>query len=289
MNGLSYLHAAPHVALLAAFVGVPWGCQSSSAGATRGVGLGPLQPLVSIAGGTIESGFARGPLRQQRTLSSYDIMRYPVTWADFNACVQAKACTPADGAACTSAAYGSYSRASAADPQVAQQPALCLGESQAEAFCHWIGGRLPKMDEWLLAARGQSPTEFPWGDTTPTCAQYPVAPPQGLVAAALPAMGPPACVTGGASDPALAVRQHPGGASAAGVEDLLLAPGELLASDVRAMFNACAHEDGHCVVFGLQAAAIDGVEPVYEGLTADGGRPRLATHAYALRCAFDAK
>jgi hypothetical protein len=243
--------------------------------------------VVSIPSGSMQSGFANGTVRQQRDLPSYSIMKHPVTWAEFQGCVQSGACSPDDGSACESAAYGLYPPAPGA-ARVPQQPATCVGEPQAEAYCHWVGGRLPTLDEWLLAARGAAPHEYPWGDTPPTCDQYPMQAPTPAPRVLAPRSAPVSCIDGGAGDPALAVGSHSAGASSAGVEDLLLARGELLATDPQSAFNACTG-NAHCVVFGAHDAVIDGVEPIYQGTADDGTSHPRALHAYGFRCAFDAK
>jgi toxoflavin biosynthesis protein ToxD len=61
----------------------------------------------------------------------------------------------------TNAEYGGFLRATgrdlpaavAAEP-LADHPATGLSREQAEAFCAWLGARLPTGDEWEAAARG---------------------------------------------------------------------------------------------------------------------------------------
>ena len=43
-------------------------------------------------------------------------------------------------------------------------PVTQISGADAEAYCRWVGGRLPTCDEWEAAARAGARTRYPWGD-----------------------------------------------------------------------------------------------------------------------------
>lgn len=44
-----------------------------------------------------------------------------------------------------------------------------LSFADARAYCTRRGGRIPREDEWLVAAAGSKPRRYPWGDTGAVC------------------------------------------------------------------------------------------------------------------------
>ena len=118
------------------------------------------------------------------TLSAYAIEKTEVTQEAYASCVLAGQCTPPSCEwNCTTAGM----------------PAGWLTRDQAQAYCGWIGARLPTEAEWEKAARGTDGRKYPWGNQAPTCAL----------------LNMEGC--GGVATP---VGAHPEGASAFGLMDM---------------------------------------------------------------------
>ncbi len=98
------------------------------------------------------------------TLSTYHIDKYPVTVAQYKACVEDGVC-PLTGTE-ESCNYG------AADKE--DHPVNCVTWYDAATYCEWAGKRLPTEAEWEKAARGgcefyinceEESYKYPWGNT----------------------------------------------------------------------------------------------------------------------------
>ncbi|WP_218920107.1 SUMF1/EgtB/PvdO family nonheme iron enzyme [Chondromyces crocatus] len=92
-------------------------------------------------------------------VGAFFLDRTEVTASAYDACVQAGGCTPMLGSSflCNGPTSGR-----------GDHPANCVDFSQAEAYCRFVGKRLPSEREWEYAARGGSELRrFSWGDEPP--------------------------------------------------------------------------------------------------------------------------
>jgi len=85
------------------------------------------------------------------TVAPFELDTFEVTRARWEACRVASAC--------------------AAPPLVGEpgEPVRGVTPAQAEAFCHFAGGRVPTGAEWVLAAMGREARRFAWGSTGLVC------------------------------------------------------------------------------------------------------------------------
>lgn len=90
-------------------------------------------------------------VRRRVTVGSFAIDRVEVSWEDYRDFVDATRHRPLP-------VRGS------GGPGL---PVSSVSQSDAAAYCHWLGKRLPTADEWELAARGAEGRRYPWGNQAP--------------------------------------------------------------------------------------------------------------------------
>jgi formylglycine-generating enzyme required for sulfatase activity len=99
-------------------------------------------------------------------ISAVWLGRTEVTAAAYARCLKSGACAPAGtGKGCNGDVAG-----------YEEHPINCVDWSQASAYCHWLGGRLPSGAEWEAAAKSGGGHLYPWGSDAPVktrCVYYP--------------------------------------------------------------------------------------------------------------------
>lgn len=90
------------------------------------------------------------------TLGGFWIDQNEVSNAQYGLCVEAGVCGEPTSCIKGEATYG--------DPEKADHPVVCVNWEEAQAYCQWVGGRLPTEAEWEYAFRGEERLIYPWGN-----------------------------------------------------------------------------------------------------------------------------
>jgi formylglycine-generating enzyme required for sulfatase activity len=130
---------------------------------------------VRFPGGTFQMGSGigdEGPIHGV-TVRAFELTRTEITNAQYQACVDAGACSAPhfDDKTCwVSIASATGQNVIASGFRAPNRPVVCVDWEEAHAFANWVGGRLPTESEWEYAARDAGKNiEYPWGDETASC------------------------------------------------------------------------------------------------------------------------
>jgi formylglycine-generating enzyme required for sulfatase activity len=117
--------------------------------------------MVSIPGATFKLGSMDGDADERPIIDAhvepFEIDTVEVSVEAYRACVTAGKCQPPD-----TGTYCNWDK-----PGKERHPVNCVDALQAEAYCAFVGKRLPTEDEWDHAARGPEGRKYPWKEGAP--------------------------------------------------------------------------------------------------------------------------
>lgn len=121
--------------------------------------------MVRIPGGKLMMGSDDGKPGREVVVAPFELDQAEVTARQYLACVRAGKCTTTHyKLRCDPLHRQGVEEGKAADES---RPMTCVDVSQAEAFCKWMGKRLPTEEEWEYAAGGTDGRKYPWGNADP--------------------------------------------------------------------------------------------------------------------------